>query len=314
MRSHRRPERVLFLHIPKTGGCTLRDALVDRFRPHIAGIPTWVRAVNEPDPDSDEVDPELIRYLSGEAVERPEVEGPRGNLRLLQRWSEEGLDIEHARLYSDHFWFGMHEHLPQPSTYITLVRDPVARLRSTYRHRVARQGLTVSPAAWIRAGREPGFDNIQTRMLAGDTPANRRGPCTRTMLDAAQEHLLTHFAAVGVTERYDESVLVIAHALGLPALPYRRLNQSAPGIDHGPFTAALEEQLAAQNAFDLELHRFAGSRLDAALARIDVPAALRRLHRANRIHAVRTRVRVMVGPARRRVGRLRRSLRARLHR
>ena len=33
-----------------------------------------------------------------------------------------------------HLLFGIHAHLPQPALYISLLRDPCARLESTYPH------------------------------------------------------------------------------------------------------------------------------------------------------------------------------------
>lgn len=290
--------RTLFLHVPKTGGTTLREVLV-------RALPVDEVVADLPDPHTTEVQRAITRrYLHGETDDRPDA----GNAPILRRWAEADVDLGRARVYTAHLWYGMHEHFPEPCDYVTVLRDPVDRVRSLYRHRVSVQGIDQSPVDWIASGREPQLDNHQTRVLAG-APADRyAGPCTAGMLDDAKDHLLDRFAAVGVTERFDDSVIAILAALGraLVAVPTR--NRSSAGTELGPFTPDLLRRIADANRFDQDLHRFAGARLDAALVGVDRDAARRRLRRLTREQSRRDRC----YPTRERLGLLRRSLTSRL--
>lgn len=292
------PVRVLFLHLDKTGGTTLRDVLT-------RALPGDAVLADDLDPVARAARNRAIhRYLHGDGERPPD----RGNRAILARWAAAGADLDRARIYSAHLRFGMHEHLPAPSTYVTIVRDPVARLRSLYRHRVAHQELEQTPAEWIGSGRDEQLDNFQTRVLAGEATEGLVGPCTAATLDRAKEHLVTHFAAVGVTERYDESVVAILTALGLSMVPVRRLNASSPTAERGPFTAELDQWLADHNRYDTALHRFVAGRLDDMLSTIDAARELRRLRRISRADARRRQLREWAYPTRRRLGLLRRAL------
>lgn len=284
--------RTLFLHLSKTGGTTLRDALT-------RALPPGAMVVDALDPDAlpDHRDA-IRRYLEGEAPRSPR--GDNGS--ILERWAAAGIDLGSARVYAAHLSYGMHEHFPEPCDYVTIVREPVARVRSLYRHRVAVDGLTQTPAEWVAAGRDRGLENLQTRIIAGADP-EARVACSAAMLDDAKEHLTHRFAAVGVTERYDDSVVAIFTALGIPLVPVPALNRSTRAAELGSFTPDLLERIADDNRFDLELHRFAGTLLDASLTRFDAPAALRRLRRIDRLYATRVRL----YPVRRRLGLLWRS-------
>lgn len=290
MSEHR---RVIFLHLPKTGGTTLRVALERHYgadvtlndRPRI-DFPT--RQTDEP--------------AGGPAPFRDR------NLDVVDRWRERGLSLERGELFMAHLRYGIHRHLPGPATYVTMVREPLARLRSYHRHMAAHRGEQRSLEAFLRDPR-PVPDNFQVRAIAGNTERHVRGPCTPAMLDEAKGHLVDHFAGVGVTERYEESILAIGTGLGVGYLPHGWLNRGLGSIDDVP--ADLATQVRERNALDLELHRFADALLDEALAGRDVEADLRTLRRISwRLHA-RHRARDAVYPYRERVGRWRRSVHAR---
>src|SRR5262245_34850495 len=95
---------VIFLHLPKTGGTTLSAILERQYRP-------------------DQVLPI-----------RGDVRSNRGDMVFDVLRSVPQERIASLRLVSGHIPYGMHELLPAPSLYITLLRDPVQRALSQYRH------------------------------------------------------------------------------------------------------------------------------------------------------------------------------------
>src|SRR6185503_7817096 len=84
--------------------------------------------------------------------------------------------------------------------------------------------------------RAPGFtpdqtrvitDNDQTRRISGLEPPFRQ--CDEKTLATAKHNLTTHFAAVGVTDRFDESVVAMMIALGWDGVePYWPKNMGSP--------------------------------------------------------------------------------------
>jgi hypothetical protein len=254
---------VIFLHIGKTAGTSLRKVLHRQFR-----------------------SAEILR-----------VETPWRNPTRLRR--EETLEYfaglpeerrARARLIEGHIIFGLHRSVPRPSTYITLLRNPVSLTISQYsfvlrrpRHwlheRVVSEHLSLED--YVRSGIALETDNSQTRALSGDTSAGF-GECTREMLETAKANLEERFSVVGLTERFDESLIGLKRAFGWSNVCYVRANVSPRKDPVPPETrAAIEEQ----NVLDLELYRWASDRFDAAIA-ADASFAeeFRRFRRANSLY------------------------------
>src|SRR4029077_12394403 len=91
-------QALIFLHIPKTAGTTLNRIIEWQYSP--LSIFT--------------IDPYGIRATS----------------ERLKTFSEQRR--RRLRMVRGHIFYGIHEFLPQGATYITMLRDPVARTLSTY--------------------------------------------------------------------------------------------------------------------------------------------------------------------------------------
>ena len=117
-----------------------------------------------------------------------------------------------------HLFYGIHEFLPQGATYITMLREPVARLLSSYyfvlrrplnplHRKLKREGLGVEDCIRLF----PDRNNTQCRFIAGvkDTSiADER------LLDMAKENLTKSFSVVGICERFEESLILISKTFG----------------------------------------------------------------------------------------------------
>jgi hypothetical protein len=237
----------IFLHIPKTGGSTLHR-IVDRQYPADA-----IYSIGLPVPERVEV----FKVL-------PQAD--RARIRLLR----------------GHMEFGLHEWLPRPSVYVTVLRDPVERTLSHYsraRSRGRTEGLGL--AEFLDAGLRIDLDNGQTRWLSG-TPYVAPGEVTPDMLAAAKANLET-FAAVGIQESFEESLVLIARALGWrKSLAYRSANLTPGRSRVEDLPASDLEALRRSNRLDEELYAFARERFEAQLEDAG-PVARRHAARLRRV-------------------------------
>jgi hypothetical protein len=264
-RPHSGERTAIFLHIGKTAGWTLRQIL---YR-------------NVPRRD-------VMRV-------RPPTNRPRGFLNDDPLRTFAALpEAERARptLLVSHMIFGIHESVPGDSAYFTMLREPVARALSQYRHVLRRPEHRLHAAAaagelslerYVTGGVALEMDNGQTRAIAGDieTPFGR---CTPEMLERAKRNLDEHFAVAGVTERFDEMLVALGHAFGWRNLYYVRAN-AAPHGQRVPVTEADREMIRAQASLDCELYRHVVERFDEMAARDPRFAAdLRRFQRGNRLY------------------------------
>jgi hypothetical protein len=97
--------------------------------------------------------------------------------------------------------------------FVTIIRDPIARFRSHFINRApghTRQALD----AWLAL---PRVHNWQTKMIAGEPSANK-----------AIELIATGFGFVGLTERFDESLVLLAQWLDEPSIrfAYQAVNRT----------------------------------------------------------------------------------------
>ena len=232
---------VIFLHVGKTAGATMRRALRRQFA-------------------RDEV----------MDVRAPTVRPGRLRRDGALEWFASLPETERARprLIMGHMTFGLHEHVPRPSEYVTLLREPIALVRSQYHHVRRHEGHLLHEQAkaypdltsYIESGLSLEMDNSQTRALAGDTTAPFGG-CTPAMLELAQQHL-ERFAVAGVTERFDESLVAMIRAFG-----WRRVRYVTTNVDPGrgaraPLTGDELDLVRERNSLDLALYDWVAERFE----------------------------------------------------
>jgi hypothetical protein len=225
---------IIFLHLPKTAGETLRRTLKWKYGSEML----YLHTLKEPAESLAEV--------------------PLSKRR-------------NARVLTGHLYYGVHEYIPQRCEYITLLREPVARVISFYyyilgrtdhyRHEeLVRSGMNLEE--FVRSSPERGFENDMTRMLsgrgAGELDAGNLG---REALDDAKRNL-EKFLVVGLTERFDESFILIRRALRWKLPLYLTKNVS---IRPKPASATAIELIRERNRLDLELYDYARGLFSAAV-------------------------------------------------
>ena len=191
----------VFLHVPKCGGTTLHNLLVRNY-------------------SADEVCPERFNGL---------YNWPLGRLGAF-------------RLFSGHFDMPSVRMLPGDKRVVTMLREPKARLVSAYyflkahRHdapvhhelglsRLANSETLEGFLLHAAVQRHSSINNCMVRTFSGCLPRRRwealAGSDSPGFIDVdpegaleAAKGALAECAAVGLVERYDESVRVILNALG----------------------------------------------------------------------------------------------------
>jgi hypothetical protein len=275
--------KILFLHIPKTAGMSLNGLLVRNYRGR--------------------------RQFNAEIVE-PTAAAWRQCLDRLRQLSPS--EFKQLAVVKGHFFWGLHEAVPGPTTYITYLREPVKRLVSHYNMVKRDAGFPadhrLDPARpdW-NLGAWPGFllmlDNYMTRAISGHYFDLPFGACGREHLALAKAHLDRHFAFVGITELFDASLMLLRRTLDWKMRFYVPDNV-APDRSPKPAPEVIGA-LRQLNSLDEELYRYARARLERQIeagganlrAEVSLYRTGNRLHQ--QLHHWRHRVKRQLGLERR---------------
>ena len=236
---------LLYLHIPKTGGTTLSACIYNHWHAageYYVGEEGYLHSG--------------IYYFPIGFFKDPGLAIPQSVLH--------GLGRPDLRAVLGHFRFGLHEYVSRPCTYITVLRDPVERVWSLYHH-VCGRDSDVNPVEFATNPPYIEVDNDQTRRISGLEP--RLGHCTRATLERAMDNLRRHFSVVGITERFDESLILLKRVFGWQGgLGYYPKNQTRGKRGTTSLTREAVDAIRARNALDIELYDFANELLDEAIA------------------------------------------------
>jgi hypothetical protein len=215
---------LIFLHIPKTAGTTLNRIIEWQYSPF---------EIFTMDPYRIRATPERLKRLP---------ERRRRRLRMVR----------------GHMLYGVHEYLPQGASYFTMLRDPVARAISTY-YFILRRPLNPlhRKVKGERLGIEdcirmfPQRHNLQCRLIAGIKDVSSTGD--QRLLDMAKENLLKSFSVVGICERFEESLMLMATTFDweIPFYKNCKVSKTRPQINSGTV-----EMIRDHNRLDVELYEF----------------------------------------------------------
>jgi hypothetical protein len=193
--------------------------------------------------------------------------------------------LRNTRMFKGHMLFGLHEILPQPSTYITVLRDPVERVLSAF---YFMRSYKLHPLYWKfrhenwtiedfvqRSTR----DNVQCKIIAG---ADYHAPCTGEVLEMAIEHLNQYFGVVGLSERLEESLALMKLRFGWQLKSYASFNVTRSRPKKGDLSRTTLDLIAEKNSFDIALYQHAAGMFEAAVRKqeFEVGEIARELHAA----------------------------------
>lgn len=252
---------IIFLHIQKTGGITLQRLLRRKL-----GLSLKTRAIKL-----------FTERHSADTVEQ----------QLQQKKLQD-------RYVVGHFCYGIHQYLPQPFTYMTFLREPVARIISLYDYSRTNptayyhdHALNKSLEEFALETQLMELDNGQTRFLAGDLNdyfINRTsiGQCNSTLLETAKRNIDSHFSFIGLTEYFDQSILLLQQMMGWNSCLYLRRNSSHIN-DKAIVSDQLKHQIAERNWLDVQLYEYAKNLLLERLenSHLSNPATIENFKQAN---------------------------------
>jgi hypothetical protein len=233
MRAKRPDARAIFLHVPKAAGTTLQTIIERHYRPS-------------------EV------FFAGTVVHEALAELRRADVEVRAG----------IRFATGHMAYGVHDDLPGPSSYFTVLRDPVDRVVSFY-YFVRQNSFHYLHDFSTAAGRDlEGFmegrpsimvDNAQTRLIAGiwdDVPFGQLGP---EALELAKRRLRERFDVVGLSERFDETLLMLGRWYGWRHLYSARQNVTGARRATRELSDSERRAVARHNRLDQQLYDYAAT-------------------------------------------------------
>jgi len=228
-RKTQRP-KLVFVHLPRTGGTTLTYELLLNAVPR-----NQLFSVNEPDPAS-------LGCMGGSV----------DDLLGLPDHVKEKLS-----LIVGHMPFGVADQFPGGWLYITFLRHPVARVISEYYQARGVPSNSAHPFArdlsldeYVRAG-YGNSHNGMTRALANEV-YGRVYTSAQEMLRAAL-HSVSRCAFVGFTEHFDSCVDVLCSRFGWAKRSLDWTNRFTP--KNHAIDKSTEEVIRRFNMLDLELYQ-----------------------------------------------------------
>jgi galactose-3-O-sulfotransferase len=224
-------ETVIFLHIPKTAGTTL-NRLIE-----------WEYPVLQ----MYSIDPVLFIWSN----------------KHLRKLSPSRL--QSIRMFKGHMLFGLHEILPQPASYITVLRDPVDRVLSAF---YFMRSYKLHPLYWkFRrenwtledfVNRSPRTD-AHCKVIAG---ADYESPCTAEIYKQALANIDRHFSVVGLSERFEESLALMKLRYGWKFESYTSFNVTRVRPKKRDLPQSTLDLIREKNAFDVALYDFASKKFE----------------------------------------------------
>jgi hypothetical protein len=235
-------QALIFLHLPKCAGTTLNRIIEWEYDP--------MRVFS--------IDPIFFLW----------------SYKKLNRWPAKRL--ARMQVFKGHMPLGIHRRLPQPSTYITFLRDPIERVISAYYF--ARNYFLQPKHGWISKltleeyVRVSPNHNVQCKYISGQpfVGDHHAGDCDEGTLEMAKENLNKYFSFVGLTERFDEGLAILKIMFGWEIAKYAKFNITGGRQKKTSLPSSTVELIAERNKYDVALYEFAVPVFEATRTRYGV--------------------------------------------
>ena len=229
-------KNLIFLHLPKNGGTTFQT-IVNRY---YSKAETFRIGYNKEN-----------KWNLDEFIHLPKER--REKIHLLQ----------------GHFMFGLHEYLYGDSDYITFLRKPVERTISFYNYvlrtpqnRLYEDAKNKSLFEFVTQIRDFDIHNGQIRKLSGVHGTEEE------MFEKALDNIEKHFSFVGLQERFDESLIILANIYGWKDIHYKKKNVSREGISPSELDDKTIQAIKEINHGDQKLYEIMEKRFCKTLSQI----------------------------------------------
>lgn len=246
----------IFCHFPKTGGITLNHIINQEYG-----------------------DNSVFHIMTNETLQKT-INQINENLKNGQK----------IKLIKGHIGFGLHEFLPQACSYITMLRNPIDRMISRYYYlreltpRSYRDEIILTNFAkdhtledfcrevWdnsmtrfisgfdFKALFDLGADNysilkLQTAKIQGNIPNHEKSSVE--MLEQAKKNLREYFTVIGLTEKFDESLILFNKKLGWENIYYTKRNVNKNKSPKEKISRSTLNCIEKYNELDIQLYKYA---------------------------------------------------------
>ena len=218
----------IHLHIPKTGGTTLRDIIQRQYRSEkILMIPKLEESEN------------ILKEVSTSQINQ---------LKLIQ----------------GHLKYGIHNHFHRRAKYFAIIRDPINRVLSTYYYVLSQknnpQNLSTSNNQmtiydYVQSGVNPFLINGQTQLISGKT-GDIDNPIIESeeLFSLAKENIENDFLFLGITEMFDETILILKNMLGWHMPYYSIANRTKNKPNYDAVNPTIISFIKEHNQLDIKLY------------------------------------------------------------
>ena len=223
-----RKDLFIHLHIPKTGGTTLRDIIQRQYRAEkILMIPKLEESEN------------ILKEVSTSQINQ---------LKLIQ----------------GHLKYGIHNHFHRRAKYFAIIRDPINRVLSTYYYVLSQknnpQNLSTSNNQmtiydFVQSGVNPFLINGQTQLISGKT-GEIDNPIIESeeLFSLAKENIENDFLFLGITEMFDETILILKNMLGWHMPYYSIANRTKKKPNYDAVNPTIISFIKEHNQLDIKLY------------------------------------------------------------
>ena len=218
----------IHLHIPKTGGTTLRDIIQRQYRSEkILMIPKLEESEN------------ILKEVSTSQINQ---------LKLIQ----------------GHLKYGIHNHFYRRAKYFAIIRDPINRVLSTYYYVLSQknnpQNLSTSNNQmtiydFVQSGVNPFLINGQTQLISGKTSNIDNSIIeSEELFSLAKENIANDFLFLGITEMFDETILILKNMLGWHMPYYSIANRTKKKPNYDAVNPTIISFIKEHNQLDIKLY------------------------------------------------------------
>ena len=221
-------QKIIFLHIPKTAGLSMTEVIANEYKR------------------------KNMFYI---------------NLLNTQEFIELSLqEKEKIHMVLGHQIFGMHEYFSNDAKYITLLRNPINRVISTYYYIKRRpqnkfydkiHSENISLKDFVK--NDDYFKQVfngQTKLIAGLDKGIAKKHVSENTYNKAIENLDKHFVVVGLTERFDEYMLMLKNELNWSYPFYVRQNVAKKIEKPAEVSTEIKKIIAEKNEYDIKLYNY----------------------------------------------------------
>ena len=222
----KRVENIIFLHLPKAGGTTLRHIFYNQYG-----------------------------YLNKDEVFT--INRTKETHKFLDLPIEKKNKI---KVLVGHFAFGLDNYMKGEFKYVTFMRDPIDRAISAYFYNKGHSDSDVFNAInsenlsldeYLDKNIEPWSNNAMTKHFAGCTLEEFKGECTKEMYEKAVYNLQNSCIAVGLTERFDDSLKILQKKLKWGKLEYENKNITPKRKEVSEIKKSTLEKIGELNQYDI---------------------------------------------------------------